>query len=115
MEKSEQRFIIKFFFLKSLSSKAIQRKLITVLGSTAYSLTQIKEWRADSRRATFHAKTNSDLVVFFTFCGKLSPISLKSFFLRMQDLLHNISISLNRQSKRSSNGSLGFRDSPEGK
>jgi hypothetical protein len=46
MEKSEQRFVIKFFFLKDLSSKAIHRELITVLGSTAYSLSQIKEWRA---------------------------------------------------------------------
>jgi hypothetical protein len=46
MEKSEQKFIIKFFFLKGLGSKAIHRELIAVLGSTAYSLTQIKESRA---------------------------------------------------------------------
>jgi hypothetical protein len=46
MEKSEQRFVVKFFFLKGLGSKAIHREIIAVLGSTAYSLTQIKEWRA---------------------------------------------------------------------
>jgi hypothetical protein len=43
MEKSEQRFVVKFVFLKSLSSKVIHRKLNTVLGSPAYSLAQIKE------------------------------------------------------------------------
>jgi hypothetical protein len=46
MEKAEQRFIVKFFFLKSLGSKKIRREFIAVLGSTAYSLTQIKEWGA---------------------------------------------------------------------
>jgi hypothetical protein len=46
MEKSGQRFVAKFFFLKGLGSKEIQRKLTAVLGSTAYSLIQIKEWRA---------------------------------------------------------------------
>jgi hypothetical protein len=43
MEKSEQKFIVKFLFLKGLGSKTIHRKLTAVLGSTAYSLTQIKE------------------------------------------------------------------------
>jgi transposase len=46
MEKSEQRSVVKFFFLKGLRSKEIHRKLTNVLGSTAYSLNQIKEWRA---------------------------------------------------------------------
>jgi hypothetical protein len=43
MEKSEQRFVIKVVFLKALGSKVIHRKLTIVLGSPAYSLTQIKE------------------------------------------------------------------------
>jgi hypothetical protein len=34
MEKSEQRFIVKFFLLKSLGSKAIQRELIRAFGYT---------------------------------------------------------------------------------
>jgi hypothetical protein len=46
MEKSEQRFIIKFLFLKGLGAKAIHRELIAVLASTAYSPSQVKEWRA---------------------------------------------------------------------
>jgi hypothetical protein len=43
MEKSEQRFVVKFFFLKSIGCKIIHRKLTTVLGSTVCSSTQIKE------------------------------------------------------------------------
>jgi transposase len=46
MEKSEQRFVIKFFFFKGLGAKAIHKKLTAVLSSTAYSLSQVKEWRA---------------------------------------------------------------------
>jgi hypothetical protein len=46
MEKSEQRFIVKFFFFKSFGPKIIRRNVTSVLGSTADSLTQIKEWRA---------------------------------------------------------------------
>jgi transposase len=46
MEKSEQRFVIKFLFLKGLGAKAIHRALTAVLASTAYSLSQVKEWRA---------------------------------------------------------------------
>jgi transposase len=46
MEKSEQRFVIKFLFLEGLGVKAIHRKLTAVLASTAYSLSQVKEWRA---------------------------------------------------------------------
>jgi hypothetical protein len=42
MEKSEQRFVIKFLFLKGLSADAIYSKLSTVLGPTAYSLAQVK-------------------------------------------------------------------------
>jgi hypothetical protein len=44
MEKSEQCFVIKFLFLKGLSANAICRKLSTVLGPTAYSLAQVKNW-----------------------------------------------------------------------
>jgi hypothetical protein len=45
MEKLEQKFVIKFFFLKGLGSKEIHRKLTIVFGSTAYLLIQIREWR----------------------------------------------------------------------
>jgi hypothetical protein len=46
MEKSEQRFVIKFFFFKGLDAKTIQRELTAVFASTAYLLSQIREWRA---------------------------------------------------------------------
>jgi hypothetical protein len=44
MEKWEQRFVIKFLFLKGLGSKVIQSELTAVLGPTACSLPQVKEW-----------------------------------------------------------------------
>jgi hypothetical protein len=43
MEKSEQRFAMKFLFIKSLSAKAIHTELAGVLGSTTCSLSQINE------------------------------------------------------------------------
>jgi hypothetical protein len=43
MEKSGQRFVIKFLFLKGLGAKDIHRELTAVLASTAYSLSQVKE------------------------------------------------------------------------
>jgi hypothetical protein len=46
MDQSGQRFVAEFFFLKGLRSKEIHRKLTNVLGSAAYSLSQIKKWRA---------------------------------------------------------------------
>jgi hypothetical protein len=42
MEKSEQRSVIKFLFLKGLSADAISKELSTVLGPTEYCLAQIK-------------------------------------------------------------------------
>jgi hypothetical protein len=42
MEKSEQRFFIKFLFLKGLGYKAIRSELTAVFGPTAYSLPQVK-------------------------------------------------------------------------
>jgi hypothetical protein len=46
MEKSEQRFVIKFFFVKAVGAKATHRELTTVLGHTAYLLREVKEWCA---------------------------------------------------------------------
>jgi hypothetical protein len=46
MEKAEQRFVVKFFFVKDFDSKIIHKKLTAILGSTVYALTQITEWRA---------------------------------------------------------------------
>jgi hypothetical protein len=44
MEKPEQRFVIKFLFLKDLGAKAIHRELSAVLDPTAYSLASVEEW-----------------------------------------------------------------------
>jgi hypothetical protein len=44
MKKSEQTFVVKFVSLTSLGSRAIQKELTAALGSTVYSLIQIKEW-----------------------------------------------------------------------
>jgi hypothetical protein len=46
MEKAEQRFVVKFFFVKDFGSKIIHRELTAILGSTVYLLTQITEWLA---------------------------------------------------------------------
>jgi hypothetical protein len=46
MEKSEQRFVVKFFFHKGLVPKEIHGKLIAVPGFTVSLLIQINEWRA---------------------------------------------------------------------
>jgi hypothetical protein len=45
MEKSEQRFVVKFFFLKCLGSKEIHSKLTAALGIAACFLIEITEWR----------------------------------------------------------------------
>jgi hypothetical protein len=44
MEKSEQRFAIKFLFLKGLGAKIIQRELSAVLGHQVYLLSEARKW-----------------------------------------------------------------------
>jgi hypothetical protein len=66
-EKSEQRFIIKFFFMKGLDAKITNTQLTAVLGTTAYSLRQVKEWRARFAAGDLSCQTNSELIVHFTF------------------------------------------------
>jgi hypothetical protein len=44
MEKEEQRFVVKFFWLKGWGSKKIHQKLMSTLGDDAYGLSQIKIW-----------------------------------------------------------------------
>jgi transposase len=45
MKQSDQRSVIKFFYLKGLDAKTIHKELTSVFGSTACSLSQVKEWR----------------------------------------------------------------------
>jgi hypothetical protein len=44
MEEFEQRFVIKFLFIKDLRSKAIHSRLDAALAAVARSLTQVEEW-----------------------------------------------------------------------
>jgi hypothetical protein len=43
IEKSEQRFVIKFFFVTNVGTKAIHRELTAVFAPPAYLLRQVKE------------------------------------------------------------------------
>jgi hypothetical protein len=60
MQKSEQRFVIKFFFMKGVGAKAIPRELSAVLGPTAYLSRQVKEWRTRCAAGDLSCQTNSD-------------------------------------------------------
>jgi len=44
MEKHEERYVIKFLFMKGLSAKAIHRELEAVLHENACSEAQVKRW-----------------------------------------------------------------------
>jgi hypothetical protein len=43
MDKFEDRFIIRFLFIRDLGSKTIHTELKTTLGAIVYSQTQVKE------------------------------------------------------------------------
>jgi hypothetical protein len=66
-EKLEQRFIVKFFFMKGLSANETHTEFTAVLGPTAYSLPQVKNWRARFAAGDLSCQTNSALIVHFTF------------------------------------------------
>jgi hypothetical protein len=97
MEKSEERFIIKFFFMKDRSANETHRELTIVFGTTACSLRQIKEWRARFEAGDLSCQTNSELIVHFTFWGRFCPSSLRSFPLQLLAFLRNTSLSLSQQ------------------
>jgi hypothetical protein len=93
MEKSEQRSVIKFFFLKGLGAKEIHRELTTVLDSTAYSLSQVKEYH--TRFVTGELSCQDEFRPGRPphVLGKALSISLRNFLSRVQELLRNISVS----------------------
>jgi hypothetical protein len=97
MEKSEQRFIIKFFFMKGLSANETHTELTAVLFPTAYSLRHVKAWRARFATGSLSYQTISELIVHFTFWGRPCPTSLRSFLLQLLAFLRNTSISLSQQ------------------
>jgi hypothetical protein len=97
MEKSKQEFIIKFCFKKGRGAKATHRELAAVLGATTYSLHQVKKWRARFVAGDLSCETNSELIVHFTFWGRLCPTFLRSFLFQLLEFLRNTSISLSQQ------------------
>jgi hypothetical protein len=44
MEKEEERFVVKFFWLKGWGPKKIHQELISTLGGNADRLSQMKIW-----------------------------------------------------------------------
>jgi hypothetical protein len=44
MEKEEQRFVVKFLWLKGWRSEKIHQELMKTLGHNAHTLSQIKNW-----------------------------------------------------------------------
>jgi hypothetical protein len=46
MEKSELRAVIKFFFLKKLSTKDTHAEIVNILGDNAVSYSLVKKWVA---------------------------------------------------------------------
>jgi hypothetical protein len=79
MEKSEQRFVIKFLFLESLGAKAIHRELSAVLGHIAYSLVQVREWRSCFASGDLSCQDQFKTGRPFMFWRSFSPISLRNF------------------------------------
>jgi hypothetical protein len=114
MEKSEQRLVIKLFFLKGLSANAIHRKLSPVLASTANYSVKSESGVSASRQVIFHAKTYSEPDVLLMLWERLSPLSSSNFRPRVQHLLRNFLINLNRRSNRFSDRTLGHGDPLEG-
>jgi hypothetical protein len=54
MEKEEQRFVVKFFWLKGWGSKKIHQELISTFGDDAYGLSHIKFGCRGSQSGIFH-------------------------------------------------------------
>jgi len=74
MEKREQRFVIKFFFLKGLGSKKIHRKLQDTIGESAYCRAEVKFWLARFREGDLsykdHERVGRPLAVLGTVLHK---------------------------------------------
>jgi hypothetical protein len=114
MEKSEQRFVVKFFFLKGLGSETIHRELTIVLGSAAYSLTRIKEWRARFKAGNHSCEDQFRPSRLPHVLGKALSDFLEEFPLATAGIIaqhFNQSMPTINEILR---GSLGSRDCPEG-
>jgi hypothetical protein len=57
MEKEEQRFVMKFLWLKGWGAKRIHEELIITLGDDSHGVSQIKIWIQKFRTVIYLAKT----------------------------------------------------------
>jgi hypothetical protein len=57
MEKEEQRFVMKFLWLKGRGAKRIHEELMSTLGDDSYAVSQIKIWIQKLRNGIYPAKT----------------------------------------------------------
>jgi transposase len=56
MEKEEQRFVMKFLWLKDLGAKRIREELMSTLGDDLYGVSQIKIWLQKFRNGDLSCK-----------------------------------------------------------
>jgi hypothetical protein len=56
MEKKEQKFVMKFLWLKGWGTKRIHEELISTLGDNSYRFSQIKMWLQKFRNGDLSCK-----------------------------------------------------------
>jgi hypothetical protein len=56
MEKEEQRFVMKFLWLKGWGAKRIHEELMDTLGDDSYGFSQIKIWLQKFRNGDLSSK-----------------------------------------------------------
>jgi hypothetical protein len=56
MEKEEQRFVIKYFWMKDWGAKRIHQELVITLGDDVYGVSQIKIWLQKFRNGDLSCK-----------------------------------------------------------
>jgi hypothetical protein len=56
MEKEEQRFVVKFLWLKGWGTKRIHEELMNTLGNDSYAVSQIKFWLQKFRNSDLSCK-----------------------------------------------------------
>jgi hypothetical protein len=56
MEEKEQRFLIKYFWMKTWTSKKIHPELVATLGADGYGRSQVKIWPQKFRNGDLYYK-----------------------------------------------------------
>jgi hypothetical protein len=56
MEKEEQRFLIKYFWMENWRSKKVYQEFVATLGADAYGRSQIKIWLQKFRNGDLSCK-----------------------------------------------------------